>query len=502
MDRDNLIQFLNLSTEQRLRAVCKGTYARELKSYLGTAAFQEYIEIAERTLETLNPRHLSGTVAPNLIFIPGVMGSLLYSETYGGVWWIDPRTRAHIDDLRLGVDGIQDAHPDYKIKPFTIDMVYEPFLAAALRTQNLRHVVFPYDWRKSLAHSAPALRDQIIQLNREGGQPIHLVAHSMGGLLARATLMMYGADLWDKVGRIVFIGTPHYGSPAIASYLQNHLWGFDLLELLGGFYLSRSTFRSFWGVLTMLPAPRGTYPDTRKAEESATESGSDDEQKYSHPCANFDMYNASKWQLDLGTITGPLGLEPQAQLQRILDSAKQLHEQLYATHRRLAYDNRSRIAVIAGVGMKTLYRLEHKKGFLGAWGEIEKITQSVSGDPHREGDGRIPVASATLEGVGTVRFVRGLHSELPVIPSVYDDVFRWLNDEDMNLPETMEEALSLHLGPGTVVEAPQLTSFSHRGNMADVNLWSPGHLSDDELAILDGRLTLGQLPEFIKTRLL
>ena len=79
------------------------------------------------------------------------------------------------------------------------------------------------------------------------------------------------------MGRIVFIGTPHYGSTSIAGYLKNHLWGWEEVAVLAMF-LSRETFRSLRGVLSLLPAPKGIYPGTRHGED--------------HPCANFDMYDA------------------------------------------------------------------------------------------------------------------------------------------------------------------------------------------------------------------
>lgn len=40
--------------------------------------------------------------------------------------------------------------------------------------------------------------------------PVHLVAHSMGGLIARAYLRRYG---WDRIGAVVTLGTPHGGTP-------------------------------------------------------------------------------------------------------------------------------------------------------------------------------------------------------------------------------------------------------------------------------------------------
>lgn len=54
-----------------------------------------------------------------------------------------------------------------------------------------------------------------------GGAPVHLVGHSMGGLLIRTVLME--PELWDQTGKIVYIGTPHFGSTSFAGYLKGHL---------------------------------------------------------------------------------------------------------------------------------------------------------------------------------------------------------------------------------------------------------------------------------------
>jgi pimeloyl-ACP methyl ester carboxylesterase len=128
------------------------------------------------------------------------------------------------------------------------------------------------------------LRQKIIDVSDEYGEPVHLVGHNMGGLMVRAALNGIDKRLWQKIGRIVFIGTPHYGSPSIAGYLKNHLWGWEELAIIGMF-LDRETFRSLRGVLSLLPAPAGIYPGTRNGE--------------AHPCANFDLYNAEEWELGL-----------------------------------------------------------------------------------------------------------------------------------------------------------------------------------------------------------
>src|SRR5262249_417408 len=149
------------------------------------------------------------------------MGSLLMSQTLGGVWWLDFRTLKHLNDLQLSDDGKEDINPNHKIVPFNIDASYEAFLAAVLARDDFGLDIFFYDWRKPLILSAAALRDKVLAIyNSNGHKPIYLVAHSMGGLMIRAALMKHGLELWPKIGRIVFIGTPHYGSQAIGGYLK------------------------------------------------------------------------------------------------------------------------------------------------------------------------------------------------------------------------------------------------------------------------------------------
>jgi hypothetical protein len=59
----------------------------------------------------------------------------------------------------------------------------------------------------------------------------------------------------------------------------------------------------------------------------------------------------------------------------------------------------------------------------------------------------VPLASVALENVA-IRYVRGIHSGLTNVPAVYNDVFHWLNEQSLDLPDTADGALSQHLGPG------------------------------------------------------
>ena len=482
--------FLKAPTSERLKMAKDSTNGPELTALLGAAGYEEYCRLAERFD---SGRHLAFGVPTNLVFIPGVMGSLLQSRTRGGMWWIDMRTRDKIDKLALAPDGSRDAEEGSDIAPATSDPMYDPFLSAILAAEDFGHEIFSYDWRKSLTRSAAPLRDSIIRIHGANGrQPVHVVAHSMGGLMLRAALLEHGDELWPKLGRIVFIGTPHYGAPAIAGYLKNHLWGFETMAVLG-VYLSRETLRSLWGVLSLLPAPRGIYPGTRPDERDPWRSETPDD-PYIHPCANFDLYDAGAWRLDLDATHT-------ARLQTILDATADIHRRLHEAHSILDQDRRDQVTVIAGVGYQTLFRLAYEPGFLGLWERAGKITNRIQNNPHREGDGRVPVASAMLEHV-PIRYVRGVHGSLPNLPAVYEDVLRCLRGEAMQLPTTIRAALGGHLGEEGS-KAPHLDGSATADPFTDdPGLWSLAPPSAERLAALHAELAAERLPEFTRARLL
>jgi pimeloyl-ACP methyl ester carboxylesterase len=481
-------EFLAASTDQRMRIIRQGDHDAELAAYFGAQAWSEYQTLSASW--SGDGRHLAWDTPPNVVFVPGVMGSVLQGRHKPGVWWFDVRTRRHLNDLALSPDGSTSADPANELDPATADPSYEPFAVALLAQEDLGYRTFAYDWRKPLERSTDQLRRLIEDCHREnGGKPVHLVAHSMGGLMVRATLMAHGDVLWPKLGRIVFIATPHYGSGAIAGYLKNHFWGWELLTLLGR-YLSRATFRSLWGPLGMLPAPVGIYPGTRPNAANPWRGGDPDDD-YRHPCANFDPYHAESWKLELTTAET-------AQLQKVLDSAADFHRRMHAFHAGLMQDQRDRMLIIAGVGYKTLFRLAYERRFFGLWEHAKKTTSRIPGDPHRDGDGRVPLASATLDDV-EIRYARGVHGEMTNIPAVWQDTFDFLRGKPLKLPTTPQGALSGHLDVEDRSPAPHLDGSA--GTKATVEVDDPGYWKPEEPAssvidALDQDVDQGKVPEF------
>jgi hypothetical protein len=191
--------FLKAGTHDRLTMALDDRNRPTLCHLLGEPA---YLELRTLAKEWFDGSHLAPDDPKNVIFVPGVMGSLLMNTAKAGIWWIEVRTRNFIDSLGLSPDGTLDADPENRIAPVTADPTYTPFLSAALKHHGLNHEIFSYDWRKSLLHSAAGLRDLVLKLHQEnGGKKIHLVAHSMGGLMVRTALMQHAAELWQGSAR-------------------------------------------------------------------------------------------------------------------------------------------------------------------------------------------------------------------------------------------------------------------------------------------------------------
>jgi pimeloyl-ACP methyl ester carboxylesterase len=90
-------------------------------------------------------------------------------------------------------------------------------LARSLRRAGYRPVELGYDsWGASLERICERLQPRIAQIDRGSDGPLHIVAHSMGGLVARA---MIHRQRPVRLGKLVMLGTPNGGSE-IADFLD------------------------------------------------------------------------------------------------------------------------------------------------------------------------------------------------------------------------------------------------------------------------------------------
>ena len=206
-------------------------------------------------------------VLGNVVFLHGITGSdLAVVDAKGdsdGVW-VNVRRLilGRIGDLKLGADGKREANPRLKVRPTGLNKKYYAKAVLSLRARwNVEP--YAYDWRRDIDEASDGLAALIRQ--KFPNRPVHLVAHSLGGLVARNCIRRH-PDLWDAMrdaessagGRLIMLGTPNYGSYAIPPVLSG---GDRLMELLERLDLSHnlsellSITNTFLGTYMLLPAP-------------------------------------------------------------------------------------------------------------------------------------------------------------------------------------------------------------------------------------------------------
>ena len=199
-----------------------------------------------------------------IIVIPGVLGSQLVNRVTGEVVW-PSAFRSDRDGLSLPVSPDLAANRDELVATRIVDRarfarltpqvyVYYGLLDTLRRYGGYREgdwnnptqdgdrdtfYVFAYDWRRDNVESARELTRRVEELKQRLGRPdlrFNVVAHSMGGLVARYAAMYGDADLapdgatpqptWvgaSFINKVFMFGTPNEGTAeAFATLLDGY----------------------------------------------------------------------------------------------------------------------------------------------------------------------------------------------------------------------------------------------------------------------------------------
>jgi len=190
---------------------------------------------------------------PVVFVLPGIMGSEL--EVKGNPVWVDLFGIATGEFKKLRIDA-RGVNPTNAYASYYGELI--EFLG-----ESHKVIEFPFDWRLPVEQEADrlALRVQTeLHEAQANDQPVRILAHSMGGLVARAMIARQPA-LWADMcrqdgARLVMLGTPNGGSHSITELLVARSRTMGMLALLDLGHSEKELLEvvsRFPGTLAMLP---------------------------------------------------------------------------------------------------------------------------------------------------------------------------------------------------------------------------------------------------------
>ncbi|WP_377190468.1 lipase family alpha/beta hydrolase [Ruegeria meonggei] len=156
-----------------------------------------------------------------VVLIPGIMGSVLNTPSGDVIW---PPTAWEVTTGYKRLDQIMrnDLRATDIVRRVSCVGIYRPLIKQLNDIgfteggADKRLDIFAYDWRLDLEDMAAQLSGRMENLVQEGAESLTIVAHSMGGLIARLAVepsTYRGTSWFPKLQGLITYGTPHLGAP-------------------------------------------------------------------------------------------------------------------------------------------------------------------------------------------------------------------------------------------------------------------------------------------------
>lgn len=364
--------------------IASGDLSEDLRAIVGPTLAAELEQMARTSVAGV----LAAEERPLVVILPGITGSSLFNIVGDtGLIWLNPLAllAGKLPLLRLDPTGRRDALPGVQIVASGLLPTHYLLIQIHLRALGGCDVLgFPFDWRRALAPAVDSLRRLVLGQFRQTGRKLHLVGHSMGGLVARDFCLRYPTDAERAVAQVIQLGTPNYGS---CESVRNLTTGGDTAELIVKLNPANAPLqllRTFPGLYAMLPAPQECYPA---------------DAPFPYPYAvDLAIYDASAYGIDDLSATH-------------LAAAQAGYE-----WRATAAQPPVPITIIAGYDVPTCLGFTMRRS---TGGPGFDFTAAIAQD----GDGTVPLASATALPGATRLYGRGLkHGDLPLYGVVRDAV--------------------------------------------------------------------------------
>ncbi len=316
---------------------------------------------------------------PAVFVLPGILGSNLAAD--GKRIWLSLRLIGGLSKLRYQ-PGVDD-----KVTPDgAISLVYDDLIEHLEATHEV--IEFAFDWRRPIEEEARRLADaveQALEARAASGQPVRLLAHSMGGVVAR-TLQLERPATWRRLmsrpgARLLMLGTPNGGSWAPMQVLSGDDTFGNALASFGSPLRDRQARQMMAEMPGFIQLQADLLDPLRGLDQEATwrKLADDDlrtvqEANWWHRSAGEAMQDAYVW-----------GVPPQS----VLDRARALRERLDRQCRDDLPAFADKLLLVVGHARFTPDGYE--------WTDQGLVYLNATDG----GDGRVPLASALLPGVRT-----------------------------------------------------------------------------------------------------
>jgi pimeloyl-ACP methyl ester carboxylesterase len=429
-----------------------------------------------------------------VIIIPGITGTELVRE-YGNqeeLWPSFARNMTNSSrllDLSLNTNGTEDPQLPLRIGDIVrsaptlhiLDGLIADLVNAGYR-EGTDLFVFPYDWRLSNTESAQKLAQKIADVrSATEHQKVDLITHSMGGLIAKKYIADAGSA---SVRKLIFIGTPHLGSPKTFKVL---MYGDDMGWNLFGFpLLSSDTIKT---ISQNMPAIYDLLPSKSYSQNTSTTSYVFDARNVSSASAAGSYLSPSQIEQYLSSEGRNSVLFPQAEtLHSLTDGMNLSADSTYVF---------SGCGTTKTIGSFTL----RDKLFIPLLGYV---TDGVD-IGYVNGDGTVPLYSADTTN-GTHYYVKGSsHAQLPSADGVPQTIIAILNETAVPSKDSISTNRTSCSVSGTAVQKSGSVTMQiydqqgrHTGVLSDGSI--EHGIPGVEYTKIDGDVTFAFLPDGIQYR--
>ena len=324
---------------------------------------------------------------PAVFVLPGILGSNLKLD--GKRIWLGFRFVNGLKKLTWDPATAARVEPDGPI-----GLVYDDLIERLADTHEV--IPFAYDWRRPIEDEARRLAtavDSALAARNLSQQPVRLLAHSMGGLVAR-TMRLEKPETWQRLmaregGRLLMLGTPNGGSWAPMQTLSGDDNFGNALVAFGSLFDNGGARKMMAGMPGFIQLQAALLDPTLALDKASTwQKLADDDMAA--------LRDRSIWHDEGSQRTiYEWGAPPQD----VLDQAVKLRRRLDAQVETLGPDAQKMLLVVGHAAFTPA-------GFTQTSDGLEYL------DTPDDGDGRVPLQSALLPGVRTWK-VDAEHGKLP-----------------------------------------------------------------------------------------